>query len=85
MGKDDTKRTFAIKRNALRAIRNSNTIKSRLMKEKEQYIEPELTVVRFKVERGFDGSPTQALIYSQFMEIYSTKSTWGTENNRFFD
>ena len=56
---------------------------------KEQYTAPELTTVSFKVENGFYGSPQQTLfqtlIFNQVFETYDTKSTWGEDDNHFFD
>ena len=55
------------------------------MDRKETYITPEITVVKCKVETGFIDSLTNRLIFSQYLEAYSTKTAWGEENNHFFD
>lgn len=57
------------------------------MNDRKTYEKPELTVVKVKVERGFNGSQAlmQAFIFSRMVEEYDTKATWGTEDNHFFD
>jgi hypothetical protein len=61
------------------------------MKTKEQYIAPQLTVVKFKMERGFASSSpvlNEMLFWetgeSEQVETYSEHNVW-TENGDFWN
>lgn len=63
-------------------------------KNKKSYLAPQLTAVSFKSERGFANSTGESVPYTlhlfdgystgERMELYSTRSGWGNDNNNSF-
>ncbi len=61
--------------------------------DKQQYTAPELTIVQFRVERGFNTSGTPLEGFMQLFDVeyeertqetWSEHSTWGSDGDNFF-
>lgn len=67
-----------------------NNHNNHTMNEKKQYEAPELTVVEFKVERGYADSAVGTMTLNSTDDVnegYQIRSGWGrsTENNGFWN